>query len=63
MSEIFLKDIDCTYNKNFTAKEIYRHHPEVRKVLLEGYRLASGYYINTVAYGNEEFIRKYAEKY
>ncbi len=49
--------------KSITAKEIYRHHPEVKKVLWGGHIRTTGYYINTVgAYGNEEVIRNYVEK-
>jgi putative transposase len=49
--------------KSITAKEIYRHHPEVKKVLWSGHIWTTGYYINTVgAYANEEVIRDYVEK-
>ena len=49
--------------KSITAKEIYRLHPEVKKVLWGGHIWTTGYYINTVgAYGNEEVIRNYVEK-
>ena len=49
--------------KSITAKEIYRHHPEVKKILWGGHIWMIGYYINTVgAYGNEEVIRNYVEK-
>jgi REP element-mobilizing transposase RayT len=49
--------------KSVTAKEIYRRHPEVKKVLWGGHIWTTGYYINTVgAYGNEEVIRNYVEK-
>ena len=49
--------------KSITAKEIYRCHPEVKKVLWGGHIWTTGYYINTVgAYGNEEVIRNYVEK-
>ena len=49
--------------KSITAKEIYRYHPEVKKVLWSGHIWTTGYYINTVgAYANEEVIRDYVEK-
>ena len=49
--------------KSITAKEIYRQHPEVRRVLWGGHIWTAGYYINTVgAYANEEVIRNYVEK-
>ena len=49
--------------KSIVAKEIYRAHPEVKKVLWGGHIWTSGYYINTVgAYANEEVIRTYVEQ-
>ncbi len=48
--------------KSITAREIFRVHPEVKKMLWGGQIWTSGYYINTVGqYGNEEVIREYVE--
>ena len=48
--------------KSITAREIFRLHPEVKKMLWGGQIWASGYYINTVGqYGNEKVIREYVE--
>ena len=49
--------------KSIVAKEIYRTHPEVKKVLWGGHVWTTGYYINTVgAYANEDVIRTYVEQ-
>ena len=49
-----------TVIKSITAKEIFHHHKEVRKLLWGGNLWTSGYYVNTVGhYANEEGIRKY----
>ena len=49
--------------KSITGIEIFRLHPEVKKVLWGGKFWTSGYYINTVGqYGNEAVIRKYVEE-
>ena len=48
--------------KSLTAKEIFRRHPEVRKLLWGGKFWTSGYYVNTVGqYANEAVIRKYVQ--
>ena len=48
--------------KSITAREIFRLHPEVKKILWGGQIWTSGYYINTVGqYGNEKVIREYVE--
>ena len=48
--------------KSLTAREIFRIHPEVRKLLWGGSFWTSGYYVNTVGqYANEEVIRKYVQ--
>ena len=48
--------------KSITAREIFRLHPEVKKMLWGGHIWTSGYYINTVGqYGNEKVIREYVE--
>ncbi len=48
--------------KSLTAKEIFRRHPEVRKLLWGGKFWTSGYYVNTVGqYANEAVIQKYVQ--
>jgi REP element-mobilizing transposase RayT len=48
--------------KSITAREIFRVHPEVKKMLWGGQIWTSGYYINTVRqYGKEKVIREYVE--
>ena len=48
--------------KSLTARQIFRIHPEVRKLLWGGSFWKSGYYVNTVGqYANEEVIRKYVQ--
>ncbi len=46
--------------KSITAKQIFDHHPEVKKMLWGGKFWTSGYYINTVGlHGNESVISTY----
>ena len=46
--------------KSLTAREIFRSHPEVKKMLWGGSFWTSGYYVNTVGvYADENTIRKY----
>lgn len=48
--------------KSITARELFRRHPEIKKLLWGGSFWTSGYYANTVGqYGNKEVIRKYVE--
>ena len=48
--------------KSITGKEIFRRHPEVKKILWGGHVWTSGYYVNTVGrYGNEEVIANYVK--
>jgi REP element-mobilizing transposase RayT len=48
--------------KSITAKEIFKHHPEVKKLLWGGKFWTSGLYLNTVGqYGNETVIKKYVK--
>jgi len=48
--------------KSITAREIFKKHPEVKKILWGGNFWTSGYYINTVGkHGNEEVIRNYVK--
>ena len=49
--------------KSITAREIFRIHPEVKKILWGGKFWTSGYYMNTVGqYGNERVIKEYVKK-
>jgi REP element-mobilizing transposase RayT len=48
--------------KSITAKEMFRLHPEIKKMLWGGHFWTSGYYMNTVSrHGNEESIKKYVQ--
>ena len=48
--------------KTITAKELFRLHPEIKKMLWGGHLWSSGFYMNTVGRnGNEESIRKYVQ--
>jgi putative transposase len=49
--------------KSITAREIFKKHPGLRKILWGGQVWTSGYYINTVGqYANERVIRNYVKK-
>ena len=51
-----------TIIKSITAKEIFKLHPEIKKMLWGGNIWTSGYYINTVGrYGNEKVIKNYVK--
>ena len=51
-----------TIIKSITAREIFKKHPEVKKMLWGGSLWTSGYYANTVGqYGNREIIAKYVK--
>lgn len=46
--------------KSITAREIFKHNPEVKKMLWGGSFWTSGYYINTVGrHGSEQMIANY----
>ena len=48
--------------KSITAREIFKRHSEVKKILWGGHFWTSGYYMNTVGrYGNEKVIQAYVE--
>ena len=48
--------------KSITAREIFKHHPEVKKLLWGGSLWSSGFYANTVGqYANEETIINYVK--
>jgi len=49
-----------TIIKSITAREIFREHPEVKKILWGGSLWSSGYYANTVGqFSNSEVIKQY----
>ncbi len=48
--------------KSITAKEIFRKHPDIKRLLWGGSFWTSGFYLNTVGqYGNEEVIKRYVQ--
>lgn len=48
--------------KSITGGEIFKKHPEMKKLLWGGNFWTSGYYVNTVGrYGNEEVIANYVK--
>ncbi len=49
--------------KSLTAKEIFKKHPEVKKMLWGGEFWSDGYFANTVSkYGDEQTISKYVSE-
>jgi REP element-mobilizing transposase RayT len=49
--------------KSITAREIFRHLPEVKQQLWGGQFWSDGYFISTVgAHGNEEMIKQYIKE-
>ena len=49
--------------KSITAKQIYKHHPEVKEFLWGGNIWTAGYYVNTVGqYGDLKMLRNYVKK-
>ncbi len=53
-----------TILKSITAREIYKTHPEVKKLLWGGNFWTRGYYVNTVgSHGTEEVIQNYVKKH
>ena len=53
-----------TVLKSITAREIYKTHPEVKRLLWGGNFWTSGYYANTVgSHGTEEVIQKYVKEH
>ena len=49
--------------KSITAIQIFKHHPEIKKMLWGGKFWTSGYYINTVGlYTGVETIKNYVKK-
>ena len=48
--------------KSITAREIFKRHPELRKLLWGGHVWTSGFYMNTVGqYANEKVIQAHVE--
>jgi len=48
--------------KSITAKEVFRLHPEVKKMLWGGQFWTKGFYINTVGHhANEAIIQNYVK--
>ncbi len=51
-----------TIIKSFTAKEIFKKHPEVKKILWGGEFWSDGYFVNTVSkFGTEKSISEYVK--
>ena len=49
--------------KSISAREIFKRHPEIKKILWGGNLWTSGYYMNTVGqYASEEMIRRYVQQ-
>lgn len=56
------KDIVQT-TKSLIAREVFKKHPEVKKILWGGKFWTSGYYMNTVGqHANEAVIRNYVKQ-
>lgn len=52
-----------TMIKSITAREIFKKHPEVKKILWAGEFWSDGYFVNTVSkFGDEETITKYVKE-
>ena len=52
-----------TIIKSITAKEIFKQHPEVRKILWGSEFWSDGYFVGSVGeHGNEQMIRKYVQQ-
>ena len=52
-----------TLIKSITAREVFRHHPEVKEKLWGGEFWSDGYFINTVSkFGDERTISKYVKE-
>jgi REP element-mobilizing transposase RayT len=51
-----------TLIKSITAKELFKLHPEIKKILWGSSLWTSGYFISTVSkHGSEEMIQKYVQ--
>ena len=52
-----------TMIKSITAKEIFKRHPEVKKILWGGEFWSDGYFVGSVGqHGNEKSIQNYVKK-
>jgi putative transposase len=52
-----------TMIKSLTAKEIFKKHPEVKKILWGGEFWPAGYFVNTVSkFGDEQSISRYVKE-
>ena len=52
-----------TIMKSITAREIFKKHPEVKKILWGGEFWSAGYFVSTVSkFGDEETITKYVKE-
>jgi putative transposase len=52
-----------TIIKSITAREVFKHHPEVKEQLWGGEFWSDGYFINTVSkFGDESTISKYVRE-
>jgi REP element-mobilizing transposase RayT len=53
----------ATLIKSITAREIFKHHPEVKKQLWGGEFWTDGYFVNTVSkFGDENTISKHVRE-
>ena len=52
-----------TIIKSITAKEIFKQHPEVKKILWGSEFRSDGYFVGSVGeHGNEQMIQKYVQQ-
>ena len=52
-----------TIIKSITAKEIFKQHPEVKKVLWGSDFWSDGYFVGSLGeHGNKQMIRKYVQQ-
>ena len=52
-----------TLIKSITAREVFRHHPEVKEQLWGGEFWSDGYFVNTVSkFGDESTISRYVKE-
>ena len=52
-----------TLIKSITAREVFRHHPEVKEQLWGGEFWFEGYFVNTVSkFGDESTISRYVKE-
>ena len=48
--------------KSITARELFKQHPEIKKILWGGHLWTSGFYANTVGqFASEDTIKKYVQ--